>query len=110
MLRFSLSLELQDRIALDVTHIDFRTELLHVRMLLAQQPAHVSEEEAALDVMWIGVCVAKFVVNSMVAHPLDHIVLRRHRLHEHQHDAHLKVGLKSSMRPQTMRADSRSPS
>lgn len=51
-------------IGFQVAHVDLVSKLLHVGMLLAQQPAHMGEEKAASRVVRICVCVAEFVMNA----------------------------------------------
>ena len=74
-------------------------------MLFAHQPAHVREEESSLGVGRIGICVAVLVMDSMVANPLDDVVLNANCLHDHEQHLKLHVGLKASMRPETMSTD-----
>lgn len=77
-----LSVEQKCWIVFQVTHVDFCSELLHIRMLLDEQPAAVREEKAALRVVRVGVGVCELVVNSMISNPLYDVLLRRQRLQE----------------------------
>lgn len=45
-------------------------------MLLDHEPSHMGEEEAPLDVVWIAIAIGPFVMASMIASPLDHIILK----------------------------------
>lgn len=64
-----------DRVLLEITHIDRRALADDVRVLADQEPAHVREEEAPLCVVRIRVCVRKLMVNSVVPHPLINVIL-----------------------------------
>lgn len=70
-----LSLKLTNWVRLNVTHVDLRTKLSHIRMFLAHQPAHMWEEKAARRVMRIGICIGEFVMNSMITCPFDNILI-----------------------------------
>lgn len=54
--------------------------------------------------MRVCVCVAEFVVHTMVADPLNYGVLEGDGLEEAQHDLHLLVGFVALVAPQAMRA------
>jgi hypothetical protein len=98
----SLVLEPQQPVVGEVAHVDFGSELSHVGVFFAHQPAHVGEEEATLRVVWIGVGVAELVVDAMVADPLDDRILHGDGVEEEQNVLELAVGLVGSMTPQSM--------
>lgn len=79
---FLLSVEQKSRVVLQVAHVNFCAEFLHVGMLLDQQPADVREKEPALRVVRVGIGVCELVVHAVVSHPLDDVLLRRERLQE----------------------------
>jgi len=64
-----LVLEPQNRIGREVSHINAFAILDDVRMLLAHQPAHVGEEEAATGIVWIRVGIRILVMDPMVSDP-----------------------------------------
>jgi hypothetical protein len=70
-------LETQQRVGEQVGEVEFGALLADERMFAHQQPAHVREEEATIDVVWIGVGVRPFVMATMVAGPLDHVILNQ---------------------------------
>ena len=49
-------------------------------MLPAQKPANVGEEEAAFDVVRIGVGVGEFVVKAVVSNPFPNRVLSKREI------------------------------
>lgn len=78
-------------------------------MFLAHQPADVSEEEAAIDVVRICVGVAEFVMHSMISDPLDDAVLQGDGLKEQKHRFHLFVGFVGLVTPKAMSASCDTP-
>lgn len=72
-----LLLECDQRIFFEIRHINLFSFLNHVRMFPAEQPANMREKETAFRVMRISVCFRVFVVNSMVASPLKHVILKQ---------------------------------
>lgn len=49
-----------------VRHVQALSLLLHFRVLLNQQPAHVREEEATLCIVGVRVCFRELVMQAMV--------------------------------------------
>lgn len=64
----------------------------------------MGEEEAALGVVGIGVSLAVFVVNSVVAAPLVDGVLEGHGLETGEEDAKGHLGPVAAVRPETVGA------
>ncbi|MPC22849.1 hypothetical protein E2C01_015877 [Portunus trituberculatus] len=50
------------------------------RVLAVHQPTHVREEKAASCIVWVGVCLAVFVMHAMVPRPLVDVVLKGYGL------------------------------
>lgn len=71
-------------------------------MLLAQQPAHVREEESSACIVRIGVRICEFVVHTMVSSPLNDWVLEGDWLEDYQNKFQLSVGFVRPMSPETM--------
>lgn len=65
-----------DRIRLEITHINRGSLINDIRMLADQQPAHMWEEEASLRIMWVRICVREFMVNSVIPHPFVKVILQ----------------------------------
>lgn len=65
-----------NRILLEIAHVDRGTLVDDVRMLAHQEPAHVREEEASLRVVRIRIRVRKLVVDSMIPHPFVNMILQ----------------------------------
>lgn len=97
-------LEHNVRIRLQVGHVDQLALFLHIRVLLATEPAHVGEKEAALDVVRVGVGLGELVVHSVVARPGVDAVLACHSLQDHQQHLHRPLGLVRPVRPQPVAA------
>lgn len=57
-------LEHDIRIGFQIAHVNFVAKLLDVGVFLAQQPAHVREEEATSGVVWVTVCITELVMHS----------------------------------------------
>lgn len=53
-------------------------------MWLDNNPAHVGEKESTFRIVWIGVCIGKFMMNSMCDTPIVDTILW---------DNHLVLGL-----------------
>lgn len=51
-------------------------------MFADHQPAHVREEESSTRVVRVGVGVCELVVDPVVPHPLEDVVLKGDRLEE----------------------------
>ena len=62
-------LEHDQGILLQVGHVDSAAGRRHGRVLPHQQPAHVGEEEASVDVVRVGVGLAPLVVDPVVPGP-----------------------------------------
>lgn len=75
-----LALAPQQWLGIQVRHVDALASILHLLVLLAQQPAHVREEEAAFGVVRIRVGFLELVVHSVVSRPLNHGVLEQNLL------------------------------
>jgi hypothetical protein len=71
-----LSLEQQSRIMLQVTHVDFSSDPLNVRVLFDQKPSTVGKEKSPLRVMGICVGVGELVVHTMISNPFQDVFLR----------------------------------
>lgn len=99
---FLLVLKHEKRISFEITHVYFRAELLDVGMFLTHEPAHVREEETSACVMGVGVRVCEFMVNTMIANPLDDAVLEGHRLEEHEKIFKFSVCFVGTVSPETM--------
>jgi len=80
------SLEGEHWIGGKIGQVKLCAHFLYLRMLLRQQPAHVREEETAIDVVWIGICVSPLVMASVIATPLDDIVLEGDTVHRDEDD------------------------
>lgn len=65
----------EDGVAVQIGHVDSLALVLHFRMLLAQEPSDVGEEEASLGVVRVRVGLAVLVVDSVVPGPVNHRVL-----------------------------------
>jgi hypothetical protein len=104
-------LEHDIRVWLQVAHVNFDTKLLDISVLFAQKPSHVGEEEASSRVVWIGICITKFVVDAkkrrftmnstwlsklsslpMITRPLQHAVLESNRLEVDEQDLQSSIG------------------
>ena len=67
-----------DWIGEQVVQGDTAALLKDLRVLLHQQPAHMSEKEAALGVVRVGVRLAVLVVNTVVTGPfIDRVLIRQ---------------------------------
>ena len=71
----SLSLENDDRVLQNIAHVNGFPPSFHFGVLLAQQPADVSEEETASGVVRISISFAKFVVDAVISAPFVNVVL-----------------------------------
>jgi len=74
-------LEHQNWVGGQVAKVQFRAHLFYLGVLLHQQPAHVREEEAAVDVVRVGVGVSPFVMAAMVPRPFNYVVLESNAVH-----------------------------
>lgn len=73
--KYSLLLESEDGVLLQVGHVNTLALGDDVRVLPNQQPADVREEHAPVEVVGVGVGLSVLVVHAVVARPLDHVVL-----------------------------------
>ena len=64
---YSLSLVFHHWVIQEVTKINSRPFLDHLRMFSAKEPADVSEEEPSCGVVWIGLGLRVLVVNPVVS-------------------------------------------
>lgn len=92
-----LPLELHHRVRLDVRQRHRLALAQHLGVLPTEQPAHVGEEEAPRGVVRVGVGVAELVVHSVVARPLENVVLQRGRVEYHEEDAQRQLRLVRSV-------------
>lgn len=65
-----------NRILLEIAHVDRGTLADDIRMLAYQEPAHVREEEASLRVVRICIRVRKLMMDSVIPHPFVNMILR----------------------------------
>ena len=96
--------ELHDRIAHDVGHIDQPALLDALRMLAQHQPADVRVQEAPVRVVWITVRFRVLVVDAMVPHPVVDRVLAGDRVAAHQDDAQRQLRLVRPVAPEAVYA------
>ena len=66
-----------DRIIFQVAHVNKFSLCFNVWMFSAQKPAHVSEKETSLDIVWICICLREFVMSSMISHPHVYRILNQ---------------------------------
>lgn len=72
---YSLLLEGHAGVGLDVAKVNGLSDAGDVGVLLAQQPADVGEEEAAISVHGVGIGLGELMVHAVVAGPLPDGVL-----------------------------------
>lgn len=65
-----------DRICLEITHINRGSFVNDIRVLADQEPAHVWEEEASLRVVRVRIRVREFMVDSVVPYPFVKVILQ----------------------------------
>ncbi|GBM56841.1 hypothetical protein AVEN_227347-1 [Araneus ventricosus] len=67
-------------------------------MLPAQQPSNMSENESALDVVWICIGFGEFVVDSVIPAPYVDVILKHKikRLKSHSRKEDMHSGKRSS--------------
>lgn len=68
-------LEFENWIRVQIGNVDAFPFSFDLGMFTAQQPAHVTEEEAPFGVVRVGVGFAVFVVDSVVARPIHGCIL-----------------------------------
>lgn len=103
-MQYSLFLEHDEGISLQVGHVNLLSILDDFGMLPGHQPADVGEEEAAIRVVRIRVRVRVFVVLPMVAHPNPEAILSGQSVHVEEEGAHPEVGFEGAMGPEAMRS------
>lgn len=79
-------MELDYRIAGDVSHVDEPAFLDAFGVLSQHKPADVCVQEAPVGVMWIAVRLRVLVMDAVVAHPVVDGVLAGDRVAAHQND------------------------
>jgi len=97
------SLEGEHWIGGEIGQVKLRAHFLDLRVLLGQQPAHVREEETAVDVVRIGICVSPLVMASVIATPLNDIILEGDTVHRNEDDLQRRLRFIALVRPKTMR-------
>uniref|UniRef100_A0A182J8K7 Uncharacterized protein n=1 Tax=Anopheles atroparvus TaxID=41427 RepID=A0A182J8K7_ANOAO len=99
---YSLALETQDGIGLQIGNVQLLALGDHLRVLTAQQPADVREEEATGCIVRIRVGLRVLVVHPVVASPVQSAVLERDRVEDGQDDAQGQLRLVRPMGPQAV--------
>lgn len=87
-----LVLEPDNRVGLQVAHVDGFALLDALRVAFAHKPADVREEETPLRVVRIGVGVGELVVRPVIPTPLIDRRLKAHCLKEGQQQFELWLG------------------
>lgn len=98
-------LEANDDVLLQVGEIHFATCLDDIRVLLYEQPTHVSEEKSASSIVGISRSFRKFVVDSVIAGPVVDTALVGNRVDEHKAQSSNEVSFIRSVRPQSVNSD-----
>ena len=62
----------------------------------------MTEEEAPIGVVGVGIRVGPFVVAPVIPAPLENARLQGHRVEAHEEDAQTETGFKRTMRPQAV--------
>ena len=62
----------------------------------------MTEEEAPIGVVGVGIRVGPFVVAPVIPAPLKNARLQGHCVEAHEEDAQTETGLEGAMRPQAM--------
>jgi len=96
------SLESENGVAEQVREVQFRSLRLDLRVLSHQQPSHMREEEAAINVMRIGISVGPFVMASVISCPFNDVILESHALKEHEQDSGGQLGFIAFVGPKPM--------
>jgi hypothetical protein len=72
---YLLLLELDHRVGQYVAHVNLPTPPQDLWVLFLHEPAHVGEEQPAMRVVWVSVCVTELVVHPVISHPVEDRVL-----------------------------------
>lgn len=100
----SLLLEPQHGVGLQVGNVQLATLGNHLRVLPAQQPADVREEETARRVVRVGVRLRVLVVHAVVPGPVHGAVLERDRVEHRQDNPQRQLGLVRAVGPESVGA------
>lgn len=92
-------MEHQDGIGAQVGEIQSPSLFLNIRMLFAEQPAHMREEKSPGGVVRICISFRVFVVDAMVTGPMVDGILKGDRIEDDQEQAQGPLGLVGAMRP-----------
>lgn len=72
----ALVLKHNDFICFQIIHIYCTAFFPHQRVFPGHQPAEMREKEATICVMWICICIAVFMVQTMVTYPRKNRILK----------------------------------
>lgn len=100
--KHSLPLEPQHGVGLQIADVQLATLGNDFRVLPAQQPADVREEEPTGCVVRIGIRFRIFMVHPMVASPVHGTVLECNGVEHDQNDPQWQLGFVRSMGPQAV--------
>lgn len=100
-----LLLKFQNRIVLQIAHVNLSPLFYNLWVFLATQPAHVSEEKSSTRIVWISVGIGEFVVDSVISSPVDDWFLAGSCLQDHHQNFELLICLESAMSEKSMRPD-----
>lgn len=64
-------LESQNRVTLQIRHIESFAFLFYLRMLTAKQPSNVRKKESSGRIMWICISFAVLVMHSVISCPIN---------------------------------------
>ena len=65
-----------------ITYVDSFAFLLNVRMFSTQQPTNMRKEESSLCVIRVCICLAIFMMNSVIFGPVNCSILSRKKIRQ----------------------------
>lgn len=93
-----------NKILLEIAHINRSPFADDIRMLTDQKPTHVRKEETPLRVVRIRVRVREFMMDSVIPHPLINMILESYGLQKHKDNSHRPFRFVRSVSPQSVSA------
>lgn len=103
--RVELLLEHDEGVLVQVGEVEVASGLDDGGMLLDEEPAHVSEEEAAGGIVRVGLGLRELVVDAVVAGPVEDAALVGDGVGQHEEEPDGEAGLVRAVGPQSVDAD-----
>lgn len=97
-----LGLEHHEGITREVVTIELSSRRNDLGVFSDHDPATMGKKETPTGIMWIGIRLTAFMMDTMIPAPFKDAALKRHTIRKQEKDLQTRRGFVAAMGPQTM--------